>query len=137
MTYTLSHIRPDRTAEIIGTRCATSLSAATLASIRLMYVIDSYSEATAFGNRLVAAFTRSVAEAMDGPAGAELEYAGHTFRIDPSEFPPNVCPCCSALVRPGEHAFAGDDEAYCTGCGPWSDGPQCLPANTAHPVKEF
>lgn len=63
---------------------------------------------------------------------------GLTFRIDDASSPPNVCPCCSRLVKPGDHADAGMEDAYCLGCFTWNRGDvQCLPANTAHPVEEI
>lgn len=57
---------------------------------------------------------------------------GVTFRIDPADNPPNVCPCCGRLSRPGEHAFAGLEDALCLGCYTYSGVTQCLPTNSAH-----
>lgn len=74
---------------------------------------------------------------------------GLTFRLDDPENAPHACPCgrlrdqeegtnvrCGRLVLPGDHAYAEDPDAYCTGC--WGDtiNPGCLPKGTAHPVKE-
>lgn len=62
---------------------------------------------------------------------------GITFRIDPAGRAPNSCPCCGRLVKWGDHAFAGSDDAYCLGCYTWDFGSEpCLPENTAHPHKE-
>lgn len=56
-----------------------------------------------------------------------------TFRIDPADTPPNVCPCCGRLVVPEDAMFAGEDDTLCDGCYTWHrTTPQCLPANTAH-----
>jgi hypothetical protein len=137
--YTVSHIRPDRTAEIVIDRCRSLPAAATLVSVRAYRI--SYTDLTraqTFGNELMAAFTRANAALSEGGdrVGAELVYAdsGHVFRIDPFEFPPSVCPCCFGLVRPGDHAYAGDEDAYCLGCHTWDDSVEsCLPANSAHP----
>jgi hypothetical protein len=67
--------------------------------------------------------------------GTERVHAGTglIFRIDPEDQAPNVCPCCGRLVKWGDHAFAGSDDAYCLGCYTWdrNAGP-CLPENTAH-----
>lgn len=61
------------------------------------------------------------------------ETSGVVFRIDDAEFPPNVCPCCDRLVKPGDHAMARTDDAYCLGCFTWKrDMIACLPENTAH-----
>lgn len=136
--YTVSHIRPDRTAEIVIDRCRSLPAAATLVSVRAYRI--SYTDLTraqTFGNELMAAFTRVNAALSEGAdqVGAELVYAdsGHVFRIDPFEFPPNVCPCCSGLVRPTDHASAGQDVAYCLGCFTWDRNvPACLPENSAH-----
>lgn len=61
--------------------------------------------------------------------------SGYMFRTDPASNPPNVCPCCHGLVRPGDHQAAGLEDAYCLGCFTWQrDVPKCLPENSAHPV---
>ena len=59
---------------------------------------------------------------------------GIVFRIDPEDNPPNVCPCCGRLVKPGDHAFAGDSDAYCDGCYTWNDASKisCGPHHSAH-----
>lgn len=72
--------------------------------------------------------------------GTEVTHTGTglTFRIDDADTPPNVCPCCSRLVKPEDAMFAGMDDTLCDGCYTWHrTTPQCLPANTAHPTKEF
>lgn len=62
---------------------------------------------------------------------------GITFRIDPEDRTPNACPCCGRLVKWGDHAFAGSDDAYCLGCFTWDrNTPQCLPENSAHSVNK-
>lgn len=62
---------------------------------------------------------------------------GLIFRIDDADNPPNVCPCCGRLNKPGEDAFAGVEDAYCLGCFTWKRGmTACLPANTAHSENE-
>lgn len=69
------------------------------------------------------------------PTGADWTQpqTGIIFRIDPADTPPNVCSCCGRLVKPGDHALAGDPDAYCLGCFTWKrDIPQCLPENSAH-----
>lgn len=61
------------------------------------------------------------------------EGTGIQFRLDDMQFVPNVCPCCGRLVKHGDHALAGSEDAYCLGCFTWKRGvPQCLPENTAH-----
>lgn len=58
---------------------------------------------------------------------------GLTFRIEPEDRAPNICPCCTGLVKFGVHAFAGREDAYCTGCYTWDRStPGCLPGNSAH-----
>jgi hypothetical protein len=58
---------------------------------------------------------------------------GIIFRVDHADRAPNACPCCGRLVLPGDHALAGSDDAYCTGCYTWERGSDpCLPENTAH-----
>lgn len=69
------------------------------------------------------------------PTGEHLTHKGTglVFRIDPADNPPNVCPCCGRLVKPGDHASAGDPDAYCLGCFTWQRNvPACLPENSAH-----
>jgi hypothetical protein len=59
---------------------------------------------------------------------------GITFRIDTEDKAPNACPCCGRLVKWGDHAFAGSDDAYCDGCYTWGDDAKisCDPNHTAH-----
>jgi hypothetical protein len=71
--------------------------------------------------------------------GTDVKHAatGITFRIDPENRAPNACPCCGRLVKWGDHAFAGSDDAYCDGCYTWDRNvPGCLPENTAHTADE-
>lgn len=75
----------------------------------------------------------ALAMVTHAPLTTEVTHKGVTFRIDPAERPPNVCPCCGRLVKPGDHSNAGDEDALCLGCFTWKRGvPQCLPANSAH-----
>lgn len=75
-----------------------------------------------------------VTDLENAPVGTPRTHTptGLTFRIDPADNPPNVCPCCGRLVKPGDHAFAGQEDALCTGCYTWDDSTQCLSENTAH-----
>jgi hypothetical protein len=59
---------------------------------------------------------------------------GLTFRIDHADRAPNACPCCGRLVNWQDHALAGSDDAYCTGCYTWGDDRKisCDPNHTAH-----
>jgi len=62
---------------------------------------------------------------------------GFTFRLDPEDRAPNVCPCCGRLVKFGDHAYAGSDDAYCLGCYTWDrNSDPCLPENTTHTTTE-
>lgn len=137
MFFTVSHVRPDKTAEIIHTRMSTLPVAATMVSLRAFRIDGRLTESHTFGNTLMATMTRANREAPDGErlVGAELEYGdtGHIFRIDDSEFPPNICGCCGALNRPGNDPFAGMDDAYCPGCYTADRNVvECLPENSAH-----
>lgn len=62
------------------------------------------------------------------------QLSGFAFRVDPADNAPHPCPCCERLVLPEDHAYAGHDDALCTGCFSWGPPqiPQCHPANTAH-----
>jgi hypothetical protein len=128
-SYVLSYVRPDRTAAMVEGDPFTTPGS----SIR--FVIRAFAM-----ERLTSATmedARHLGRSLLAAPGTEIthEPSGLVFRIDPQEFPPNVCPCCSALVRPGDHAMAGTEDAYCLGCFTWSrTAPQCLPANTAHSV---
>lgn len=142
MTFTVSHIRPDRTAEIISTDRHSSVTASIKAAMHLFSVAkgtDHPASARVFGQALLTEYTRANSALPEGhPLGAELVHeSGHTYRIDDSGFPPNICPCCSALVRPDASLYAGDDDTYCDGCYPYArETPQCLPANSAHPDED-
>jgi hypothetical protein len=58
---------------------------------------------------------------------------GYTFRLDHADRLSNACGCCGRLVKFGDHALAGSDDAYCTGCYTWGGKEiSCDPANTAH-----
>lgn len=84
--------------------------------------------------RTLEARTFTIALANE-PTGTEHAHTGTglTFRIDPADIPPNVCPCCARLVKPEDGMFAGMDDTLCDGCYTWHrTTPQCLPANTAH-----
>lgn len=142
MTFTVSHIRPDRTAEIVSTDRHSPVTASIKAAMHLFSVVKACDPAPAriFGQALLTELTRANTRAPAGehPLGAELEYeeSGHIYRIDSSQYPPNICSCCSALVRPGDSLYAGDDDTYCDGCYPYArETPQCLPANSAHPEE--
>lgn len=75
----------------------------------------------------------ALAMVTHAPLTTEVMHKGVTFRIDPAEYPPNVCPCCGRLVKPDDHAFAGTPDAYCLGCFTWKRGVDaCLPENSAH-----
>jgi hypothetical protein len=124
-SYVLSYVRPDRTAVVLDPVPYVARAAKRQAVHILTDAGIPQEEARRFGLMLTLA-----------APGTEIthEPSGLVFRIDPAEFPPNVCPCCRALVRPGDHAMAGSEDAYCLGCFTWSrNTPQCLPANTAHP----
>jgi hypothetical protein len=103
---------------------------------RLQYALDKA------GDVLIKAEVRTMAARLFGnalstvPTGTEMTHddTGIVFRIDPAEQPPNVCPCCGRLVKPGDHAFAGTEDAYCDGCYTWGDNAviPCSPHHTAH-----
>jgi hypothetical protein len=77
-------------------------------------------------------FANSLAHSATGTQ-VQHKPTGLTFRIDPEDRTPNVCPCCGRLVKWGDHAFAGSDDAYCLGCYTWDrNADPCLPENTAH-----
>lgn len=125
--FVLSYIRPDRTATVMN-----PVVHPVHAAIAAAHILKAAPYLTGMRDD-ARQFALSLARE---PLGTELTHtpSGVTFRIDDADTPPNVCPCCSALVRPGDHAEAGMEDAYCLGCFTWQrDVPQCLPANTAHP----
>lgn len=81
-------------------------------------------------------FSLTLARKGTGTGWVNTE-TGITFRIDPEDRAPNVCPCCGRLVKWGDHALAGSDDAYCLGCYTWDrNSNPCLPENTAHATDE-
>lgn len=122
--YVLSYVRPDRTAAVLAP-VATVYHAAEMARCLLLGVPGE-------GWRSAEDARRAL---MDAPIASEVFHrqSGYILRIDPADYPPNVCGCCRGLVRPGDHAYAGIEDAYCLGCYTWRhDVPECLPQNTAH-----
>jgi hypothetical protein len=95
------------------------------------------------GDVLIEAEVRTMAARLFGnamcttPTGTEVthEDTGIVFRIDPTGEAPNACGCCGRLVRPGDHAFAGTEDAFCDGCYTWGEAGKipCSPHHTAHP----
>jgi len=121
--YVLSCVRPDRIADMDHVPTVQ---------------IAAFSAARTLGDLGVAFEGKDMIsdELLRAPVGTELthESSGYTFRIDSADNPPNICSCCEALVRPGDHAMAGTEDAHCLGCFTWDrNTPACLPANTAHP----
>lgn len=61
----------------------------------------------------------------------------YLHKVTENDEPPHPCPCCGRLVLPDAHAYAGSEDAYCTGCFTWDRNvPACLPKNTAHATRE-
>lgn len=88
-----------------------------------------------FGKMPATRVTGSVAYRLAHSTGTDVHdpATGITFRLDHADRAPNVCPCCGRLVKFGDHAFAGTDDAYCDGCYLWGEKKiECHPDNTAH-----
>ena len=72
---------------------------------------------------------------LSADPGWEIEHtSGLVFRFDVAPDTPNACGCCGRLVKLSDHAFAGTEDAYCTGCYLWGDTDKigCDPKRTAH-----
>lgn len=121
--FVLSIVRPDKTAEMH--RSMTALQVRNMVHNFLMGLPGIPAE-TAW---------QTGVELSESEFGTEITLPEQqvSLRIDSPDFPPNICPCCGTLVRPKDHALAGDPDAYCLGCYPWDRNvPACLPANSAH-----
>lgn len=95
---------------------------------RIMYILINDQDIYV---RQAADFATTVTHELTGTERVHTG-TGTTFRIDPEDRAPNACPCCGRLVLPGDHAFAGSEDAYCLGCYTWDDTPACLPENSCH-----
>lgn len=126
MQYVLSVIHPDKTAVVLD---PVGHPAALVRRVAYILSTPPYTVTSEEARRFGLTLTRK-------PLATEWvnTETGFIFRIDGSKYPPNVCPCCKALVRPDDHEAAGQEDALCLGCFTWKRGvPQCLPENTAHP----
>lgn len=85
MKYTVTHISPDGTPEVLATDRHSIQTATIKAAIHLSRTFDA-AAARVFGQQLLAAYTRINTDS-ETPQGAELTHmpSGSTYRIEPTK----------------------------------------------------